>query len=171
VPGTLLTAATVLTMDPQRPRAEAVGVRDGTIAAVGTVEEVERELGEGARRIDLGERALLPGFIDAHHHYCMAAFDRRTPDLHLDPGSSIDDLLALVERAARERPGGWVRAQGYDPHKLRERRAPAAAELDSVCADRPVLAIAYSFHDGSLNSAGLEEMGWTRVGARAAVRG
>jgi predicted amidohydrolase YtcJ len=160
---TILTASTVLTIDPRRPRAEAIALRGDAIAAVGSVEEVRRELGAEAQEVDLGGRALLPGFIDAHHHYCMAAFDRGTPDLHLRPGSSIEDLLACMREAAQERPeGGWVRAQGYDPRKLRERRTPTAAELDSACPDRPALAIAFSFHDGCLNSAGLEEMGWTR---------
>ena len=152
--------ATALTMDPRTPRVEAVGVVDGRIAAVGSPEEVVVALGEDAERVELDGLCLLPGFIDAHHHYCLAAFDRRMPDLHLAPGSTMEELLARVEEAARERESGWVRVQGYDPAKLREGRPPSAEELDWACPDRPLLAVAFSFHEGVLNSRGLEEMGW-----------
>jgi predicted amidohydrolase YtcJ len=153
----------VLTMARPGERAEAVGIAaDGNIAAVGSRAEVRAALGAGAAERDLAGGAALPGFIDAHHHYCMAAFDRRMPDLHLPPGSSIDDLLALVERAAALQPGRWVRAQGYDPAKLADRRPPRAEELDEACPGRPALVVSYSFHEGCLNSRGLEAMGWER---------
>jgi predicted amidohydrolase YtcJ len=148
-------------MDQSRPRADAVGVRDGLIAAVGSIDEVTAATGRRSKRLELDGLCLLPAFIDAHHHYCLAAFDRRTPDLHLPPGSSMTELLARVERAARERDSGWVRLQGYDPSKLRENRPPHAEELDRACPDVPMLAVAFSFHEGVLNGRGLEEMGWT----------
>ncbi|MHB8492747.1 MAG: amidohydrolase, partial [Solirubrobacteraceae bacterium] len=54
----------------------------------------------------------------------------------------------------------WVRAQGYDARKTAEGRVPRREELDELCPDRPLLLIAYSYHEGVLNSAGLERMGW-----------
>ncbi|HEX8742339.1 MAG TPA: amidohydrolase [Thermoleophilaceae bacterium] len=154
----LVLEGSVMTMDPRRPAAQAVGIRDGRIAAVGRRDEVRAAMGEGAERADLGDAAILPAFIDAHHHFCMAAFDRRTPDLHDLP--TVGDVLERVEQVARE-GDGWVRLQGYDPNKLREHRAPLKEELDEVSPDRPVVLIAYSFHDACLNSRGLAEMGWS----------
>jgi predicted amidohydrolase YtcJ len=157
----IFTGGTVLTMTREPAAVEAVGVgADGRIAAVGPEAEVRAALGAPLATVDLDGGALLPGFIDAHHHYSLAAFDRRMPDLHLPPGSSIEDLLALVEKAAAAQPGRWVRAQGYDPSKLVERRPPRSEELDQVCPDRPTLVVAYSFHEGCLNSMALAELGW-----------
>jgi predicted amidohydrolase YtcJ len=157
----IFTGGSVLTMEREPAAAEAVGIgADGRIAAVGTEAAVRAALAEPVTTVDLEGGALLPGFIDAHHHYSIAAFDRRMPDLHLPPGSSIDDLLALVEKAAATQPGRWLRAQGYDPAKLVERRPPRSAELDEVCPDRPTLVVAHSFHEGCLNSPALAEMGW-----------
>ncbi|WP_297612364.1 amidohydrolase family protein [Nocardia sp.] len=56
----------------------------GLIAAVGTDKELRPTARDvGAREIDLAGRALLPGFIDAHHHFLFAALDRRSTDLRL----------------------------------------------------------------------------------------
>jgi predicted amidohydrolase YtcJ len=157
----IFTGGTVLTMTREPPAVEAVGIgADGRIVAVGPEAEVRAALGAPPATVELDGGALLPGFIDAHHHYSIAAFDRRMPDLHLPQGSSIEDLLGLVEKAAAAQPGRWVRAQGYDPSKLVERRPPRYEELDQVCPDRPTLVVAHSFHEGCLNSTALAELGW-----------
>jgi predicted amidohydrolase YtcJ len=147
----------VLTMDPTQPEAGGVGFRDGRIEVVGSADEVRAAMGDGVGVVELGDELVLPAFIDAHHHFCMAAFDRRTPDLH--DLASIADVLERVEAAASEGQG-WLRLQGYDPNKLAEHRAPSKEELDEVCRDRPLVLLAYSFHDACLNSRGLAEMGW-----------
>lgn len=157
---TVLAPDAVHTMDDNRPTAEAVAVSAGRIVGVGSRQEVLARVGENAPIVNL-DGVLLPGFIDAHHHFCLAAFDRRAVDLHLPPGSSIADLQARVAMQLERTPGaGWLRLQGYDPLKLAERRAPTAAELDEICGDRPLLVAAYSFHEGVLNTAGLVAMGW-----------
>ena len=47
----VLCNANIITIDPRRPRAEALAVRDGFIVAVGRWEEVER-YAEGVRTLD-----------------------------------------------------------------------------------------------------------------------
>ena len=46
---TIYTAREFITMDPKRPRAEAIAVRDGKIVAVGTRTEVGAAAGSNAR--------------------------------------------------------------------------------------------------------------------------
>jgi predicted amidohydrolase YtcJ len=159
--GAFVLEGDVVTMDPARPRAEAVGVRDGRIVAVGKAAEVRGSIAGDAAAVTLDGGAVLPGFIDAHHHYCFAAFDRRTPDLHHGPDTPLDELLSKVGEVARRGAAGWVRCQGYDPSKLREKRPPRIEELDQVCPERPLFLYAYSGHDGCMNSAGFAAMGWT----------
>ncbi len=157
----ILTGAPVLTMDPQRPVAEAVGTRAGRIEAVGALGEVRAAMGGRAAVTDLGGGALLPGFIDAHHHLAYAALDYGGVSLRLPAGSRIEELLAAIRDGAAAKPPGWVYLCGYEPGDLRERRAPDADELEQCSPGRPLFVQAASGHDGALNHAGLDAMGWT----------
>ena len=161
VRSTLFVGGPIVTCESGSGLAEALLVENDRIAAVGRAREVEARASGGVERFDLDGAALLPGFIDPHHHFATAAFDRRARDLYLPAGSSVGDVLERVRRHADSSPGtGWLRLQGYDPARLRERRPPRRRELDEVCPDRPLLVMAYSMHDGALNSAGLAAMGW-----------
>ncbi|MER9689330.1 guanine deaminase [Mesorhizobium sp. M0139] len=44
-------------------------IRDGRIVAAGSYTEVEKQAGDGAKKIDHRPHLLLPGFIDAHAHF------------------------------------------------------------------------------------------------------
>src|SRR6056297_1889429 len=74
---------------------EAVAVRDGAVARLGSTREVRFLEGVDTDVVDLGGRVLLPGFIDAHTHlttvgrYLVHA-DLSTAD---SPGEAVD-LLA-----------------------------------------------------------------------------
>lgn len=67
-PDLVLRNATVLTMDPARPSADAVAIVGDTVVAVGTEAEVMAAAAPNATIVDLGGRVLLPGFNDAHCH-------------------------------------------------------------------------------------------------------
>jgi predicted amidohydrolase YtcJ len=157
----LILEGDVVTMDRARPRADAVGVRDGRIVAVGTTEEVRAAMAPDAEVVALRGASVLPGFIDAHHHLCFAAFEARTPDLHHGPDTPMEVLLSRVGDGARRSSSGWVRCRGYDPAKLLEGRPPRIEELDEACPDRPVFVRSYSGHEACLNSAGFAAMGWS----------
>jgi predicted amidohydrolase YtcJ len=148
-------------MDPQRPLAQAVGIRGGRIAAVGSLSEVRGAIGESAPVNELDGGVLLPGFIDAHHHMAYAALDYGGVSLRLGSGSRIEDLLAAIRDGVAAKPPGWVYLCGYEAGDLRERRAPRADELEQCCPGRPLFVQAASGHDGALNHAGLDAMGWT----------
>lgn len=59
---------TILTMVPERPRAQALAVRAGEILAVGEEATAREWQGEGTEWVDLGGMTLMPGFVDSHNH-------------------------------------------------------------------------------------------------------
>ena len=65
----------IVTMDPDQPTVEAVAVRGETIVAAGSIDEVMALEGGSTRVVDLGDQALVPGFIDAHGHVYSVAIN------------------------------------------------------------------------------------------------
>jgi predicted amidohydrolase YtcJ len=63
----LLTNSTVITLDPARPHATAIGIRGDRIEWVGDASDADAFTGP-RREVDLGGATVVPGFIDAHHH-------------------------------------------------------------------------------------------------------
>ena len=63
----IFTGENIITMDASD--VVAVAVRGDRIVASGSRAEVFELRGDDTRIIELGDRALLPGFIDAHGHF------------------------------------------------------------------------------------------------------
>ena len=64
----ILVSGRVYTLDPDRPRAEAVAVRDGRILFVGSTAHVSALKGPATRVVNLQEMTVVPGFVDGHLH-------------------------------------------------------------------------------------------------------
>src|SRR5690242_11934704 len=103
----ILRGGAVYTVDAARSWAQAVAVRDGSIAAVGTDEQIAALTGPGTRTVELAGRMVLPGFIDAHVHASAAGLERLHCDLAEAHG--LADYLAAVRAYAHANPGpGWI---------------------------------------------------------------
>ena len=103
----LLFNARVLTMDEHSSEAEAVAVRDGRIAAVGTEVEAARALDSGSDRVDCQGGFLLPAFIDAHCHLLAYAASLRSVDC--SAATSIAEIQAAIrDRADTMSAGQWL---------------------------------------------------------------
>ena len=70
----VVTGARALTVDPDRPEAQAVAVGNGRILAVGPDEEILALAGPDTRRIDAAGRTLLPAFVESHLHLFMGGY-------------------------------------------------------------------------------------------------
>ena len=68
VPDLVVHNGVLLTQDAGQPAAEALAVRAGRIVSVGRADDVLASAGPATRRIELGRRTVVPGFIDAHAH-------------------------------------------------------------------------------------------------------
>ncbi len=164
-PADVIYLGTVITMDDDRPTVEAVAIRGDTIVAVGTRAEGLRLRTRKTRLVELGERALLPGFIDAHGHLTATAGLARYANLAPPPAGPIGSI-AQLQQALRQQiaaqaipPGQWVVGFGYDDSLLAEKRHPVRAELDSVSTEHPVFVVHVSGHLSVANTALLELTG------------
>lgn len=140
--------------------AKAIAIAGGKIVAVGPTEQVLARTGAGAPVTDLGGRTVLPGFIDPHHHFSVAAISSASVDCRPEVAPSIEAITRrLCDAASALPPQAWLYAMGYDALRLSERRHPTRHDLDRACPDRPVLVMNASYHEGVANSLALEAAG------------
>ncbi|MDI3402400.1 amidohydrolase [Streptomyces cavernicola] len=110
---TVLTGARVRTLDPARPHATAVAVKDGRIAAVGSDADVRDWRGAHTEVVDLGGATLTPGLVDGHSHPVLGL--EMATGLDLSGCRDLDALRAALADAARAAaPGEWVIGYGLD---------------------------------------------------------
>ncbi|MFZ5918035.1 MAG: amidohydrolase [Chloroflexota bacterium] len=153
----------VITMGPTTPRAEAVAVVHDRIALVGSDADVRDTIGPETQIIDLKGRALLPGFIDAHCHIVLYGLSRLWLNCRAEVIKDLDELLALVKKAADElEPGQWIRSRGYEDTRLPPRYALTRHDLDKAAPQHPVYLERVCGHVIVVNSRALELAGITR---------
>lgn len=135
----IITNAKIATLDAQGTMAQAIAVRDGRIAAVGTAASVSVMRGASTRVIDAGGRRMIPGLIDSHIHAIRAALSYSTEVNWIGAATVADAMARLRAAAGRARPGGWlIVAGGWTEQQFAERRRPTMAELQEAAPDNPV---------------------------------
>lgn len=157
--GRILTARTVITMDPDRPRAEAVA--DGRIVAVGSLQEC-RAATTGAEVIDTGAAALLPGLVEPHSHPLMSGVATEAPARNITPFivpnfSDVEKVFA--DAIAHSAAGTPLLFSGFDA-LLHQRPAPQAPELDRIFSDRVAIVVDNSSHGVYFNTALMKSKDW-----------
>ncbi len=155
----------IVTMNPSRPAATHVAVREGRIVAVGTSEELNSI--QGTRDDRFQDKVLLPGFVEGHSHIMegvvwsqpyVGAGDRRSPEGRLVPGvRDIDAIIARLREAeaAMTDPNATLFAWGFDPLHIGGRML-TRQQLDQVSTTRPIMVIHASFHIINVNTLVLE---------------
>ena len=152
----IITNANVLTMDPERPRAEAVAVAAGRILAVGSNAEVQALAGPGCRTVDAAGRSLLPGFVESHLHLVLGGAE--LTQLQLGGVHGFAALKVAFEAYAAANPqAALLVAQGASYEIL---DAPVTRhDLDRVLADRPIAMMSPDHHTVWANTAALRAAG------------
>jgi predicted amidohydrolase YtcJ len=115
-PDLLLLNAHIITMNPQKLSAEAVAVKDGRIAWVGSTAEAKTLFGNAAETLDLAGATVLPGIIDAHAH--LMSLGESFLKLDLKGIATPEEVARRVkEKAATVRSGEWILGWGWDEGK------------------------------------------------------
>jgi hypothetical protein len=158
----ILINGTVHTLDPARPRAEAVAVRDGRILKVGAAAEVMGLAGKETRTIDLAGGFVLPGFIDSHTHFLNGGLSLSS--IQLRDVRTREEFAAKVAAKVKDlEKGEWVQNGDWDHELFTPVELPRRDWIDSVSPDNPVCVNRYDGHMVLANSAALRISGITKA--------
>jgi predicted amidohydrolase YtcJ len=148
--------AKVLTMDLNKPRAEAVALGGGKVLAVGSRTEVEALAGPGCRVIDAGGRTVMPGFVESHLHLVLGGAE--LVQLQLGGLYGFDALkAAFLGYAAENSQRALLMAQGAAYEILDH--PVTRHDLDRIIADRPIAMMSPDHHTVWANTAALRAAG------------
>jgi predicted amidohydrolase YtcJ len=138
-----------ITLDPSRPRVDALAAANGRIVALGSVAEVERLAATITRRVDIPGVGVA-GFADAHVHLSSVGQQLEHLDLR---GLTKEQILAKVEEAAHVAdPDRWIEGGGWDQGFFHPAMFPSASDLDAVSGDHPVVLTRIDGHSSWVNS-------------------
>ncbi len=151
----------IITMD--NSKVTAVAVRGDRIVATGDQAEIIQLQDDSTRLVELGDRALLPGFIDAHGHFGAVATSSALLDLSSPPVGTvetIDDIVTAIQNWIENNDvpdGQLIYGFGYDDSLLAEQRHPNRDDLDRASTSHPIVIRHVSGHLNAANSMALAQ--------------
>jgi predicted amidohydrolase YtcJ len=150
----------IATLDPRKPQASSLAIKDGRILALDTDEEYQR--GPETLEVDLHGRTVIPGLNDSHLHLIRGGLNYNL-ELRWDGVPSLADALRMLKLQAERTPAPqWVRVVGsWSEFQFAERRMPTLEEINAAAPDTPVF-ILHLYCRALLNRAALRACNYTK---------
>lgn len=160
-PDVIIVNATIHTMDPQQPKAEAVAIYGNRIVAVGSTKEIKKLAGSRTRTIDAKKQLVLPGFNDSHVHFLSGGFQLSSVDLR--DADSPEEFAERIRRFAEKLPAGrWITGGDWDHERWSNTPLPTKELIDRFTPNTPVFVSRLDGHMALANSLALKLAGVTR---------
>ena len=125
----------------------------------GKIVYVGNELPEeysAAEKIELGERALVPSFVDSHIHF--ASYATFLAGLNVADAKSNTEILENIRNFVKKCDDKMIIAFGASPHSVEEKHFVTRKQLDEVCPEKPLFMVKYDGHTCVVNTKLLEKI-------------
>jgi hypothetical protein len=136
-------------------------IRDGKVREI-----FHQETAQGESSMDLGGMHIIPGLVDAHSHFFIAAMLPLGGDA--SAWKSRHDALEAIEAACRSNGSDkrWVFFFGLDNSRWKSASLPGIHEIDKVSIGSPVLVVDTTCHRGIVSTEAIRRTGISRVALR-----
>ncbi len=152
--------AKVITDAEKGECAEAVAIKDGKIAYVGSQSEAEKYANDKTQIIDQKDNYIMPGFVDGHNHI-YASSENESFDFRLENQTSVDEYLSTIRQVISQNPKDFYTGVGWEDSFF-ENNCPTADLLDKICPDIPIFIKSLDCHSCWINSAMMKRCGITK---------
>ena len=136
---------------------QALAVRDGRIAEVGTSKDILRRW-KAKTTLNLRGKFAYPGFYDAHAH--LYGYGKSLQEADLTGTRSFEEVLQLLQDYRKAIPQTrWIVGRGWDQNDWAVKSFPTKEPLDALFPDTPVCLTRVDGHALLANSRALELAG------------
>lgn len=145
-----------------QPFAGGIAIKGNKILAVGERSAIEQYKDSGTEVKELGDKLIMPGFVDSHGHYTSGASYMGEVALHdMERFHSEEECAkAIGEFAETHKNIALIKGQGwYLSYWGDDAEFPTAASLDKYVPDRPACLIASDLHSLWMNTKAMELCG------------
>lgn len=151
----VLVARRIVTLDPERPSARALAVRDGRVVWLGDADAAVAQVGPRTQVLHRPDAVVVPGLVDSHAH--LMGLGRSLSEIDVVGTPSAAAVAAAV--AAAPAGPGWILGRGWDQNDWEDTAFPTHAPLTAAAPDRPVALRRIDGHALWLNAAALRLAG------------
>jgi predicted amidohydrolase YtcJ len=156
---TIVTNATIYTVDEAFDTATAMAVSDGKIIAIGSDDEILKSF-ESKNTIEAKGKFIYPGLIDAHCHFY--SFGLSLQEVDLRGTKSMEDVVKRIQAFQKEKKSNFIVGNGWDQNDWKIKEFPSKAILDKYFPNIPVVLNRVDKHAIIVNSKALALAGVTK---------
>ncbi|WP_348813617.1 amidohydrolase [Flavobacterium maritimum] len=156
---TIITNATIYTVNKNFSIASAMAIKDGKIVAIGADDEITNAY-EAENRIEAKGKFIYPGLIDAHCHFYGYGLTLQEVDLR--GTKSMAEVIARIKTFQKEKNSEFIVGNGWDQNDWEVKKYPTKEDLDAEFPDVPVVLNRIDGHAVIVNSKALKLAGITK---------
>lgn len=162
----IIHGGTIYTVNDSLPQVEVVVVKGNKILFAGQKNEAFEYESENTEIIDLGNKIMIPGFIDSHGHFLGMGNSKLILDL--SSVKNFDEVVDIVSKAVQKaQDGEWIIGRGWHQDKWSGTKEgfvygfPTHNKLSEVSPRNPVFLSHASGHSSLVNEYAMELAGIT----------
>ena len=150
----ILVNGRIHTLEPNTSIVTALGITKNIITAIGSDSEILQLANNHTNIIDLQERLVIPGMVDAHCHFDH--FSRQSNNIDAAQPNKHKLIQILANQAKITPEEQWITGHGWD-HNRWGQDVPTASDIDIVIPNHPVFLTGHSMHISWANSSAINK--------------
>ena len=157
-PTRILYNCKIYTLDSHQPIVDAIAIANGRVVAIGEVDSLFSEISQPYERLNLAQKIILPGLVDAHIH--LEKYAHSLQKMDCGTTTRAECLRRVAERLRMTAQDEWVLGHGWNQNDWPEGFG-SLKDLDQISSSQPIYLTAKSLHAAWANSAALQAGGVT----------